>query len=51
MPRMSSKLARMDPRRDACTIRISFWGDKDELDGVGTTRVESSEHTLTSAML
>lgn len=24
MPRMSSKLARMDPRRDAWTIRISF---------------------------
>jgi hypothetical protein len=25
MPRMSSRLARIDPRRDACTMRISFF--------------------------
>ena len=27
MPRMSSKLARMEPMSDACTIRISFFAN------------------------
>lgn len=26
MPRIRSRFAKMEPRRDACTIRISFFG-------------------------